>query len=116
MATPGNQDGFTILEMIVALTILALVLGLASQTIVMASRSISVGNSLHEAAIDIQAALAQLESSVGQSEVAASGWIAEKRPLTIGGQKIVALVIEKKDGRPTDSILTFYPERTAVPP
>jgi len=33
MTEPSSQDGFSILEMIVAMTILALVLGIASQSI-----------------------------------------------------------------------------------
>ena len=37
----SSEEGFSILEMIVAMTILALVLGIASQSIVLASRSIA---------------------------------------------------------------------------
>lgn len=110
---PGDQDGFTLLEMIVALTILALVLGLASQTVVMASRSISVGNSRYKDAVGIRTALAHLESSDEKDDETSSGWLIKKRSLDIGGQKLLALIIERKDGGPTDSVLTFYPERPA---
>lgn len=113
---PENQDGFTVLEMIVALTILALVLGLASQTIVMASRSVSAGNTRYQDASEIHALLAQLDSSGHQREETFSGWLVKKQPLEIGGQKLIALTIEKKTGGPASRILTFYPERLPDPP
>ncbi|RVD12254.1 type II secretion system protein, partial [Mesorhizobium sp. M4B.F.Ca.ET.017.02.2.1] len=59
MTSENSEDGFSILEMIVAMTILALVLGIASQTIVLAGRSIVKAREEMEAARKVRAIMAQ---------------------------------------------------------
>ncbi|RWF74543.1 MAG: prepilin-type N-terminal cleavage/methylation domain-containing protein [Mesorhizobium sp.] len=116
---PSGEDGFSILEMIVAMTILALVLGIASQSIVMASRSIAAAKAQVEAVRAIRLMLADYEANTGPQSTTSndptpSGWSLKARKLEVSKAKITAIVIEKigplgaASGEP---FLTFVPEQ-----
>ncbi|TGP85421.1 MULTISPECIES: prepilin-type N-terminal cleavage/methylation domain-containing protein [unclassified Mesorhizobium] len=115
--TPENSDddGFSILEMIVAMTILALVLGIASQTIVLASRSIVIAREQMEAARKVRAIMAQYDAgaesggTAGLDAIAQSGWTVKIQPMGDGKAKLDAIVIEKSGAAGT--FLTFMPVR-----
>jgi len=113
--TPANsEDGFSILEMIVAMTILALVLGIASQTIVLASRNIITAREQMEAARKVRAIMAQYDltaESGGTTEldaVAQTGWTVKVQPMSDGKVKFDAIIIEKS-GAAAGTFLTFMP-------
>jgi general secretion pathway protein I len=116
MTPANNEDGFSILEMIVAMTILALVLGVASQTIVLASRSIVAAREQTEAARTVRAIMAQYDTdaeiggTAGIDAIAQSGWTITVQPMGTGKAKLDAIVIEKT-GAAAGTFLTFMPAR-----
>lgn len=122
--TPANsEDGFSILEMIVALTILALVLGIASQTVVLASRSIVKAREQVEAARKVRAIMAQYDAdaesggTAGLDAVAKSGWMVKVQPMGDAKAKITAIVIENSGASGgNQSFLTFMPVRQQTRP
>ncbi|TPM16323.1 prepilin-type N-terminal cleavage/methylation domain-containing protein [Mesorhizobium sp. B2-3-5] len=114
--TPANSsgdDGFSILEMIVAMTILALVLGIASQTIVLASRSIVTAREQVEAARKLRAIMAQYDAgndgAAKLDGIAQSGWTLKTYPVDVAKAKMSAIVIEKGGAGGSGSFLTFLP-------
>ncbi|WP_217568744.1 type II secretion system protein J [Mesorhizobium sp. GbtcB19] len=115
--TPENsEDGFSILEMIVAMTILALILGIASQTIVLAGRSIVAAREQMESARKVRAIMAQYDTDAESSATAAldaiaqSGWTIRVQPMGTGKAKLNAVVIEKA-GAVAGTFLTFMPAK-----
>jgi general secretion pathway protein I len=104
---PSSEDGFSILEMIVAMTILALVLGIASQSIVLASRSIAIAKTQIEAARAARVMLADYEAGT-DSERVQTGWRLQARPITVSKAKMVAVVIARTNGA-GQPFLTFVP-------
>ena len=109
MTEPSSEDGFSILEMIVAMTILALVLGIASQSIVLASRSIAIAKAQIEAARAARVMLADYEAGTsGSGERVQSGWRLQARPITVSKAKMAAVVIARTNGA-GQPFLTFVP-------
>jgi len=114
-STATAQDGFSILEMIVAMTILALILGIASQTIVLASRSISAARQqvedarrLREMMADYQAGMPGVDPA---AEDASSPWVLKTAPIDVSRSKMTAVIIERRAGPSKhDSFLTFVPD------
>ncbi|UVK46534.1 prepilin-type N-terminal cleavage/methylation domain-containing protein [Mesorhizobium sp. AR07] len=105
---PSPEDGFSILEMIVAMTILALVLGIASQSIVLASRSITAAKRQVEAARTVRAMLTDYEAQV--QSTTQSGWTLKTRTIGVAKAKVTAVIIEKAGGAfPGGPFLTFVP-------
>ncbi|QPC90766.1 type II secretion system protein J [Mesorhizobium sp. INR15] len=117
----SSEDGFSILEMIVAMTILALVLGIASQTIVLASRSIVTAREQVEAARKIRAIMAEYNGEAGtegaakMDGIAQSGWTLKAYPVDVAKAKMSAVVIEKSGAGTSGSFLTFLPARQQNP-
>ena len=112
---PSSEDGFSILEMIVAMTILALVLGIASQSIVLASRSIASAKRQVEAARTVRLMLADYEAQV--QPVTQPGWVLKTRRIEMSKAKVTAVVIEKTGGAfPGGPFLTFVPVRDPPAP
>ncbi|MBB6411483.1 PulJ/GspJ family protein [Mesorhizobium sangaii] len=112
---PSPEDGFSILEMIVAMTILALVLGIASQSIVLASRSISAAQRQAEAARTVRVMLADYEAQI--QPTAQSGWTLKTRTIDVSKAKVTAVLIENSHGAfPGGSFLTFVPVRDPALP
>ncbi|MER9934325.1 prepilin-type N-terminal cleavage/methylation domain-containing protein [Mesorhizobium sp. M0088] len=114
MTAPSSQrsaeDGFSILEMIVAMTILALVLGIASQSIVLASRSITAAKRQVEAARTVRVMLTDYEARV--QTTAPFGWTLKTRTIEMSKAKVTAVLIEKTGGAfPGGPFLTFVPVR-----
>ena len=113
----ASEDGFSILEMIVALTILALVLGIASQSIVLASRSIAAAKRQVEAARTVRVMLADYEAKVQPMAQAATppGWTLKTRTIDVSKAKVTAVLIEKTGGAfPGGLFLTFVPVQDAA--
>jgi len=109
MTEPSPEDGFSILEMIVAMTILALVLGIASQSIVLASRSIATAKAQIEAARAARIMLADYEAGTsGSGERVQSGWRLQTRPIMVSKAKMAAVVIARTNGA-GQPFLTFVP-------
>ncbi|MER9614264.1 prepilin-type N-terminal cleavage/methylation domain-containing protein [Mesorhizobium sp. M0207] len=115
-APVSEEDGFSILEMIVAMTILALVLGIASQSIVMASRSIAVAKTQVEAARAVRAMLADYQANAGlnsiPSDAAQPGWSLKTRTIEISNAKLTAIIIERTGAAGAgrgEPFLTFVP-------
>ncbi|MER8761478.1 MULTISPECIES: type II secretion system protein [unclassified Mesorhizobium] len=115
-APDSDEDGFSILEMIVAMTILALVLGIASQSIVMASRSISVAKAQVEAARAVHAMLADYQTNAGSNSIpsdpAQPGWSLKTRTIEISNAKLTAIIIERTGAAGAgrgEPFLTFVP-------
>lgn len=105
---PSPEDGFSILEMIVAMTILALVLGIASQSIVLASRSIAAARRQVEAARTVRVMLADYEARARTT--AQSDWTLKTRTIEVAKAKVTAVIIEKTGGAfPGGPFLTFVP-------
>ncbi|MER8583597.1 type II secretion system GspH family protein [Mesorhizobium sp. M1423] len=112
----SGEDGFSILEMIVAMTILALVLGIASQSIVMASRSIAVAKAQVEAARAVRAMLANYQARGGSADtdMTQPGWSLKTHTIDVSTAKLTAIVIERTDAAGTgrgQPFLTFVPGR-----
>ncbi|MER9843848.1 prepilin-type N-terminal cleavage/methylation domain-containing protein [Mesorhizobium australicum] len=114
----SHDDGFSILEMIVAMTILALVLGIASQTIVLGSRSIMAARGQIEIARKIRAIMAQYDAeteseSNGNAKMdglAQSGWAFKVQPIDVAKAKMSAILIEGSGASGgSGSFLTFVP-------
>lgn len=115
LSKPSPEDGFSILEMIVAMTILALVLGIASQSIVLASRSIAAAKRQVEAARTVRVMLADYEARV--QATAPSGWTLKTRTIEMSKAKVTAVLIEKTGGAfPGGPFLTFVPVREPAAP
>ncbi|MFK0693147.1 type II secretion system protein J [Mesorhizobium sp. IMUNJ 23033] len=118
-ASASDEDGFSILEMVVAMTILALVLGIASQSIVVASRSIAAARAEVEAARTMRAVLADFEANAGTNaagELTQSGWRLKARTIEVSKAKLAAIVIAKTSGAtPGGPFLTFVPVKDAGP-
>ncbi|AZO32538.1 type II secretion system protein [Mesorhizobium sp. M1B.F.Ca.ET.045.04.1.1] len=115
MTSENSEDGFSILEMIVAMTILALVLGIASQTIVLAGRSIVKAREEMEAARKVRAIMAQYYAAesgatAGLDAIAQSGWTVKIQPMGGAKAKLDAIVIENS-GAAAGTFLTFMPAR-----
>ena len=109
MTEPSPEDGFSILEMIVAMTILALVLGIASQSIVLASRSIAIAKAQIEAARAARIMLSEYEAGTSDSgERVQSGWRLQTRPIVVSKAKMAAVVIARTNGA-GQPFLTFVP-------
>ncbi|ESW89439.1 type II secretion system GspH family protein [Mesorhizobium sp. C416B] len=104
---PSSEDGFSILEMIVAMTILALVLGIASQSIVLASRSIAIAKAQIEAARAARIMLSEYEAGTDSRR---SGWQLQTRPIVVSKTKMVAVVIGRSNGA-GQPFLTFVPAK-----
>ena len=112
---PTSADGFSILEMIVAMTILALVLGVASQSIVLASRSIAAAKRQVEAARTVRVMLADYEARA--QTVAQPGWTLKTRTIDVAKAKLTAVLIEKPGGAfPGGPFLTFVPAQGPAAP
>ena len=112
---PSPEDGFSILEMIVAMTILGLVLGIASQSIVLASRSIAVAKRQAEAARTVRVMLADYEAQIRTT--AQSGWTLKTRTIDVSKARVTAVVIESSGGAfPGGPFLTFVPVRDPAIP
>ena len=108
----SSEDGFSILEMIVAMTILALVLGIASQSIVLASRSIAAAKRQVEAARTVRMILADYEAHVQPmaQTTTQTGWTLKTRTMDVSKAKVTAVLIEKTGGAfPGRPFLTFVP-------
>jgi len=102
------EEGFSILEMIVAMTILALVLGIASQSIVLASRSIAAAKRQVEAARTVRMMLADYEARA--QTTAQPGWTLKTRTIDVAKARVTAVLIEKPGGAfPSGPFLTFVP-------
>ena len=119
MTGPSSQSsseaGFSILEMIVAMTILALVLGIASQSIVLASRSIAAAKRQVEAARTVRMMLADYEARA--QTVAQPGWTLKTRTIDVSKARVIAVLIEKPDGAfPGGPFLTFVPAQGPAAP
>lgn len=118
---PCGEDGFSILEMIVAMTILALVLGIASQSIVMASRSIAAAKAQVEAVRAVRTTLADYDASTEPSAVrleglTQAGWSLKAHEIEFSRAKITAIVIEKTGAAGAargGPFLTFVPEQSS---
>ncbi|MER8409367.1 prepilin-type N-terminal cleavage/methylation domain-containing protein [Mesorhizobium sp. M1307] len=113
---PSGEDGFSILEMIVAMTILALVLGIASQSIVMASRSIAVAKAQVEVARAVRAMLADYQAGLGStssgSDTTQPGWSLRTRTIEVSKAKLTAIIIERTGAAGAgrgEPFLTFVP-------
>ncbi|PZV40020.1 PulJ/GspJ family protein [Mesorhizobium kowhaii] len=116
---PSSEDGFSILEMIVAMTILALVLGIASQSIVLASRSIAAAKRQVEAARTVRVMLADYEAQVQPMAQTTTqpGWTLKTRTIDVSKAKVTAVLIEKSGGAfPGGPFLTFVPAQDAAAP
>ncbi|MCP9229988.1 type II secretion system GspH family protein [Mesorhizobium sp. LMG 17147] len=107
----SGEDGFSILEMIVAMTILALVLGIASQSIVTASRSIAVAKEQVEAARAIRAMLANYQARGGSADMDMTqpSWSLKTHTIEVSKAKLTAIVIEGSGGGGGAPFLTFVP-------
>nr|WP_287152170.1 general secretion pathway protein GspI [Mesorhizobium sp.] len=101
------------------MTILALVLGMASQSIVMASRSIAAAKAQVEAARTVRSMLADYQANIGRQTSVTNdptpfGWSLKARKIEVSKAKVTAIVIEKigalgaASGEP---FLTFVPEQ-----
>lgn len=120
----SGEDGFSILEMIVAMTILALVLGIASQSIVMASRSIAAAKAQVEAIRAVRTMLADYDASTEPSAVRPErltqpGWSLKARKIEVSRAKIAAIVIERTGAAGTargGPFLTFVPVQVSSSP
>ena len=88
------------------MTILALVLGIASQSIVLASRSIAIAKGQIEAARAARVMLAEYEA--GTDSDGASGWQLQARPIMVSKVKMAAVVIARTNGA-GQPFLTFVP-------
>ena len=111
----SSEDGFSILEMIVAMTILARVLGIASQSIVLASRSITAAKRQVEAARTVRVMLADYEAQV--QPTAPSGWTLKTRTIGVSKAKVTAVIIQKTGGAfPGGPFLTFVPAQDPAAP
>ncbi|WP_352684822.1 type II secretion system protein [Mesorhizobium sp. M0184] len=112
----SDEDGFSILEMIVAMTILALVLGIASQSIVMASRSIAVAKAQVEAARAVREMLADHQAGLGSNSIASDaaqpGWSLKTRTIEVAKAKLTAIIIDRTGAAGAgrgEPFLTFVP-------
>ena len=112
-AEVGDEDGFSILEMIVAMTILSLILGIAAQTMVLASRSISAARERVEDARRLREIMADYDAGGYQGGDAhstdASGWVFKTSSIEISRTKMTAVVVEQA-GKRGGSFLTFVPD------
>lgn len=121
---PSGEDGFSILEMIVAMTILALVLGIASQSIVMASRSIAAAKAEVETVRAVRTMLADYEASTEPNAVRLEaltqpGWSLKARKIEVSRANTTAIVIERTGvagAARGGSFLTFVPEQDSSSP
>ncbi|WP_095198074.1 PulJ/GspJ family protein [Mesorhizobium carmichaelinearum] len=111
----SSEDGFSILEMIVAMTILALVLGIASQSIVLASRSIAAAKRQVEAARTVRMMLADYQARA--QTTAQPGWTLKTRTIDVSKARVTAVLIEKPGGAfPSGPFLTFVPAQGPAAP
>lgn len=114
-----GEEGFTILEMVVAMTILALVLGIASQSIVLASRSVAVAREKVEEARQLRALMANYDAGIQSTDdlgaLAGSGWVLRAVPIDVARTGMTAVILERRDasGRRGSSFLTFVPNKSA---
>ncbi|WP_246811335.1 general secretion pathway protein GspI [Mesorhizobium sp. AA22] len=110
--------------MIVAMTILALVLGIASQSIVMASRSIAAAKAQVEAVRAVRTMLANYEantesSAIGSEDPTQSGWSLKARKIEVSRAKITAILIQRTGAAGAARgvpFLTFVPEQDSNSP
>ncbi|WP_432288784.1 type II secretion system protein (plasmid) [Aminobacter sp. BA135] len=114
----SEEAGFSVLEMIVAFTILALVLGMVSQSIALARRNIVTAEAqlrsireLREALLLRQFGSAADASNTDQTGLA--GYRTEGREIDIEGGRIIALRIEPSTSiwpsAGNNRFLTFVP-------
>jgi general secretion pathway protein I len=91
----SREAGFSVLEMIVAFTILALVLGMVSQSIALARRNILTAEAQLRSIKELREALLlrQLGSADGDTSTLAS-FRMEEREIDIDGSRVIALRIE----------------------
>ncbi|BBD40255.1 general secretion pathway protein GspI [Aminobacter sp. Y103A] len=97
--TTSEEAGFSVLEMIVAFTILALVLGMVSQSIALARRNIVTAEAQLRSIKELREAilLHQLGSAAentNPAQTGLAGFHTEEREIDIGGSHIIALRIE----------------------
>lgn len=114
--TTDGEAGFTVLETIVAMTILALMLAIATQSIVLASRSVASARNQAEAAFQLRAQLASFEAigtSTGDSDTASPDMGTDWRlqEIDIGGRKMIAIQTSGQVHQNGPSFLTFIPSR-----
>ncbi|MEO5326523.1 type II secretion system protein [Mesorhizobium sp. CC13] len=110
---PGDE-GFTILEMIVAFMILALAMGLIGQSIVLSRRAMVAAETEQRSIRELRGILANLQagdiSLEAGSDEFGDRWKIEKRLVDTDGSALVALKITPNvgDGRPGRSgFVTF---------
>ncbi|WP_379067305.1 type II secretion system protein J [Mesorhizobium sp. UC22_110] len=104
--TRDGEAGFTVLETLVAMTILALTLAIASQSIVLAARSLAAARNQTNAMLRIRGQLTGLETS-GPLASAQSGEGWSLQEIDVGGKKLAAVRIAGSGA----SFLTFIPSR-----
>lgn len=111
--TRDGEAGFTVLETIVAMTILALTLAIATQSVVLASRSLASARSQAEATLQMKAQLARFEAGFDDSRITSpepgKGW--RLREIDIGGRKLIAIQISTQKHQSDPAFLTFVPAR-----
>ncbi|MGF7005736.1 PulJ/GspJ family protein [Aminobacter sp. BE322] len=101
---PGDE-GFTVLEMIVAFMILALAMGLISQSIVLSRRAIVAAETEQRSIRELRGILAKLQAGDVSLEAGSDEfgdiWKIERRLLNTDGTALVALRITRNvgDGR-----------------
>ncbi|WP_054310109.1 type II secretion system protein [Mesorhizobium sp. 1M-11] len=116
--TTDSEAGFTLLETIVAITILASALAIATQSIVLAGRSITSARNQAETALRIREQLAGLEASgtldlsalkSGLDRSGKTNWKVQE--VDIQGRKFMAIQIDENERQAGPSFLTFVPSR-----
>lgn len=115
-----SEDGFTILEAIVAMTILALVLGIASQSVILARSSVDAARTRVELTKNVQELITRLEMAQAPA-TEASAKEAERYGLSvtvssvgIADGTVNAIMISDTGGNSGASFLTFLPQSPSV--
>lgn len=113
-----STDGFTTLETLVAFTILALVLGAASQSIGLSARSLARANQSVDAAqraldlVALETARAARLPAPVDGETGGAGWLVQRRIVQEGGRRFVALRVTIETGGVSDTFATVLPLQT----
>lgn len=107
-----SEDGFSILEMIVSLTILSLLLGMASQAIVLATHSVASARRENERLTSMRALLADYPSR--PVTTGTDNWRIFERDIAVGRTRLTALQVSSGDDQ--QSFLTFVPRSESRPP
>lgn len=115
MADGRSIDGFTTLETVVAFTILALVLGAASQSIALSARSLARAHHSVDAAELARELVAHEAAGVAggraavDGETDGDGWTVERRIVREGGRSFVALRVSIDNGAAPEAFVTLLP-------